>query len=101
MKCKKCEHELQPREGYITNHEQTIWYCPKCRERNYFKEQSASEHSELSVGLAAHVNLGRVKITDACMALQKANPDSTSCFVEHEGEIKEVSRLMVGMCQMD
>ena len=53
MKCKKCKHELQQREGYITNHEQTIWYCPKCRERNYFEEQNASEHSELSDGLSA------------------------------------------------
>ena len=47
-----------------------------------------------------HRNLGSVYITLECLALeclalQLLNSDPTSIFVEHEGEIKEVSRSMM------
>ena len=42
-----------------------------------------------------HKNLGQVEITEACEFLQKSNPDSYSIFVEHLGEIIEVSKAMV------
>ena len=44
---------------------------------------------------AVHVNLGVVFITGECVALQATNPDMTSVFVFHEGEIKEVSKCLV------
>lgn len=42
-----------------------------------------------------HKNLGPVVFTEACEHLQKTNPDSSSIFVEHFGEIIEVSKAMV------
>ena len=45
--------------------------------------------------LAWHKNLGEVLITEACEYLQATNPDPTSIFIEHDGEIKEVTRNLV------
>ena len=42
-----------------------------------------------------HHNLGDVLITADCLALQQLNPDPTSIFIEHDGEIKEVSRALL------
>jgi hypothetical protein len=42
-----------------------------------------------------HKNLGTVFITLECLALQLHNLDPTTIFVEHDGEIKEVSRSMM------
>jgi hypothetical protein len=42
-----------------------------------------------------HKNLGPVVFTEACEHLQKTNPDSSSVFVEHDGEVMEVSKSMV------
>jgi hypothetical protein len=42
-----------------------------------------------------HKNLGEVFITLECLALQVQNCDPSSIFVEHDGEIKEVSRSMI------
>lgn len=47
------------------------------------------------VGKRTHKNLGTVFITVDCLALQLQNPDPTSIFVEHNGEIKEVSRSLM------
>jgi len=46
-------------------------------------------------GKRKHKNLGDVFITIDCLAMQLQNPDPTSIFVEHDGEIKEVSRAMI------
>ena len=46
-------------------------------------------------GKRTHKNLGEVFITEDCLALQLQNADPTSIFVEHAGEIKEVSRTML------
>jgi hypothetical protein len=46
-------------------------------------------------GRCMHKNLGEVFVTVDCLALQLQNPDPTSLFVEHDGEIKEVSRAMM------
>ncbi len=46
-------------------------------------------------GRRMHKNLGEVFVTVDCLALQLQNPDPTSIFVEHNGEIKEVSRAMM------
>lgn len=46
-------------------------------------------------GKRTHKNLGDVFITVECLAMQLQNPDPTSIFVEHNGEIKEVSRSMM------
>ncbi len=44
-----------------------------------------------------HKLLGAVKITECCKELQALNPDATSMFVEHNGEIKEVSKSLVSI----
>ena len=49
----------------------------------------------LSEGLACHDILGQVEITNICIDLQKTNPDNTTLYVEHRGEIKEVSKRLV------
>lgn len=45
--------------------------------------------------LAWHRNLGEVSITEACDYLQATNPDLSSMFVEHDGEVKEVTKALV------
>jgi hypothetical protein len=42
-----------------------------------------------------HRNLGECIINMECLALQLRNADPTSIFVEHDGDIKEVSRSMI------
>lgn len=42
-----------------------------------------------------HKNLGEVTINLECLAMQIQNCDPTTIFVEHDGEIKEVSRSMI------
>lgn len=42
-----------------------------------------------------HVILGYCLMTDQCRTLQSTNNDATSIFVEHDGEIKEVSQALV------
>jgi hypothetical protein len=42
-----------------------------------------------------HRFLGACLVTDACIILQRQNPDETSMFVEHEGDTKEVSKALV------
>ncbi len=48
-----------------------------------------------------HKNLGSVEITEACAFMQKSNPDSSSIFVEHLGEIIEVSKHMIDFAHPD
>lgn len=45
--------------------------------------------------LVWHRNLGECFITDECNYLQHDNPDPTSIFIEHDGEVKEVTRNLV------
>ena len=45
--------------------------------------------------ICKHKNLGYGKITDACLAMQASNPDPTSIFIEHAGEVIEVSKQLV------
>jgi hypothetical protein len=42
-----------------------------------------------------HRKLGECVINMECLAMQLRNPDPTSMFVEHDGDIKEVSRSMI------
>ena len=42
-----------------------------------------------------HKNLGECIINMECLAMQLRNADPTSIFVEHDGDIKEVSRSMI------
>jgi hypothetical protein len=42
-----------------------------------------------------HQNLGECTINMECLAIQARNADPTSIFVEHDGDIKEVSRAMI------
>ncbi len=44
---------------------------------------------------AIHKNLGEVEYTKACQFLQLTNPDPSSIFVEHDGDIKEVTKSLV------
>ena len=44
---------------------------------------------------AWHKNLGEVEYTEACQFLQLTNPDPTSIFIEHYGDIKEVTKSSV------
>jgi len=48
MECKHCRHELKDRDGYATNAEKTVWYCPKCSKQNDIEGQAACEHSKLN-----------------------------------------------------
>ena len=64
-------------------------------------KKEAENKSKFSEGLAAHAILGRVEITNICIELQKTNPDDDSIYVEHRGEIKEVSKRLVKMCMVD
>ena len=42
-----------------------------------------------------HKNLGECVINMECLAMQLRNTDPSSVFVEHDGDIKEVSRSMI------
>lgn len=42
-----------------------------------------------------HRNLGAVRVTEACRYLQSTNPDQSSTYVEHDGDIKEVTKDLV------
>jgi hypothetical protein len=42
-----------------------------------------------------HRHRGFCVVTDACMQMQRTNPDHTSMFVEHEGETIEVTKALV------
>ena len=44
---------------------------------------------------AYHKNLGEVIYSEACQFMQLTNPDPTSIFIEHDGDIKEVSKQLV------
>ncbi|OBY86982.1 hypothetical protein [Delftia sp. JD2] len=48
-----------------------------------------------SVGIAFHRKLGAVHIDQACVALQVKNPDASTAFVVHEGDVKEVTRALL------
>ena len=59
--------------------------------------QSAYSSRDGKFTAAIHSCLGSVEITDECLVMQAMNPDPTSMFVEHAGEIKEVSRNLVSV----
>jgi hypothetical protein len=42
-----------------------------------------------------HANLGDALVTEDCMRMQRTNPDKTSMFIEHDGELKEVTKALV------
>ena len=42
-----------------------------------------------------HAYLGVCIYTAECDHLQQSNPDPTSIYVEHKGEIKEVSKALI------
>lgn len=42
-----------------------------------------------------HRFLGEVVICEGCIALNQANPDTTTTFVNHDGEIKEVTSKLL------
>ncbi len=42
-----------------------------------------------------HRHLGPCLVTEACEYLQRTNPDTTSMYVEHDGELKEVTKALV------
>lgn len=44
---------------------------------------------------ARHRILGECEITEACILLQERNADSTSTFIEFEGEVLEVSKALL------
>jgi len=41
-----------------------------------------------------HQNLGPVETTEACVGMQSLNPDPSSLFVEHDGDIIEVTKAL-------
>jgi hypothetical protein len=45
--------------------------------------------------LAWHSRHGEVYITEVCEYLQASNPDPSSVFIEHDGEVKEVTKSAV------
>lgn len=49
----------------------------------------------MQTGRAMHRNLGLVEICETCLAMQAMNPDPTSMFVKHDGDVKEVTRALV------
>lgn len=53
-------------------------------------QQSPSRHGQVT-----HRHLGKVEITLKCMMLQKINTDPSSVYVEHDGEVIEVSKSLI------
>lgn len=51
--------------------------------------------NDFKLGKATHRNLGIVEITEACLFMQDRNPDASTLYVEHDGDIKEVSYNMM------
>jgi hypothetical protein len=51
--------------------------------------------NDFKLGKATHRNLGVVEITEACLFMQDCNPDASTLYVEHDGDIKEVSHNMM------
>jgi hypothetical protein len=51
--------------------------------------------NDFKLGKAKHKNLGNVEITEACLFMQDCNPDPSTLYVEHDGDIKEVSYNMM------
>ena len=49
----------------------------------------------MPIGYYQHTNLGVVEIDNNCITLQITNPDETSIFVIHNGEIKEVTKNLI------
>lgn len=46
-------------------------------------------------GIFKHKILGDIEITEECLKINLCNPDPTSTFVFHDGQIKEVSKSLV------
>ncbi len=46
---------------------------------------------------ANHKHLGKVVITEHCFALKSYSTDPDTFFVEHEGEIKEVTKSLISL----
>ena len=44
---------------------------------------------------ARHKILGECLVTQQCRYMQTANPDPLSMYIEHDGEIKEVTTALV------
>ena len=42
-----------------------------------------------------HTNLGNVAITEECIHLNNIASESDSCFVQHDGEIKEITTSLL------
>lgn len=71
--------------------------CPVCKEmmENMTQCANCAQVRGPKERLVWHRSHGEVYITEACDYLQAGNPDPTSMFVDHQGEIIEVSKNMV------
>lgn len=50
---------------------------------------------KFKIGEYFHKYRGKCEFTDSCFFLQSINPDSTSVFMEFNGEIEEVSKCFI------
>lgn len=48
-----------------------------------------------------HSNIGECFVDESCLYMQRRNPDSTSMFVLHDGDMKEVTKAMVTETDFD
>jgi hypothetical protein len=48
-----------------------------------------------------HSNIGECFVDASCLIMQRTNPDSTSMYVIHDGELKEVTKAMVTETDFD
>lgn len=42
-----------------------------------------------------HRHIGLCQVTETCLYMQRTNPDTTSMYVEHDGDLKEVTKALV------
>lgn len=59
------------------------------------KENDMTKSDFRSGQYLTHKNLGTVYIDEGCLVLNAVYGDSTSCFVVHDGETKEVSIALI------
>lgn len=54
-----------------------------------------TDEREMELKMVTHKFLGKVQITEACMALQALNTDPSTIYVEYDDDIREVSKSLI------
>jgi Zn finger protein HypA/HybF involved in hydrogenase expression len=85
----------------------SVYVCPACGSN---RETLCACHNDKCPETAPprhmarkviHSNIGECFVDIDCLRMQRINPDSTSMYVLHDGEIKEVTKAMVTETDFD